>query len=97
MMAVAVVMDFNGATLEQYDQVIDKMNLTPGRQGPPGALFHWCAATDGGIRVTDVWQTREQFDAFAKEQIGPLTAEVGLGPPDTTFHDVHSYFTDGGS
>lgn len=96
-MAVAVVMDFNGATLEQYDQVVAKMHLTPGGQGPPGALFHWCAATGGGIRVTDVWQTREQFDAFAKEQIGPLTAEVGLGQPDTTFHDVHSYFTDGGS
>ena len=51
-MAVAVVMDFNGATLEQYDQVISKMHLTPGGQGPPGALFHWCAATGSGILVT---------------------------------------------
>ncbi len=41
------------------------MHLTPGGQGPPGALFHWCAATDSGIRVVDVWQTREQYDAFA--------------------------------
>ena len=97
-MAVAVVMDFNGATLEQYDQVISKMHLTPGGQGPPGALFHWCAATGSGILVTDVWQTREQYDAFAQSQIGPTTAEVGLpGPPDITFHDVHSYFTEGGS
>jgi len=97
-MAVGIVMDFNGATLEQYDQVIEKMHLTPGGQGPPGALFHWCTATDSGIRVVDVWQTREQYDAFARDQIGPITAEVGLpGPPDVSFHDVHSYFTDGGS
>ncbi len=97
-MAVGIVMDFNGATLEQYDRVIEKMHLTPGGQGPPGALFHWCAATDSGIRVVDVWQTREQYDAFARDQIGPITTEVGLpGPPDVTFHDVHSYFTDGGS
>ena len=39
-MAVSIVMDFGGATLEQYDQVIEKMHLTPGGQGPPGALFH---------------------------------------------------------
>ncbi len=97
-MAVGIVMDFNGATLEQYDRVIEKMHLTPGGQGPPGALFHWCAATDSGIRVVDVWQTREQYDAFARDQIGPITVEVGLpGPPDVTFHDVHNYFTDGGS
>jgi hypothetical protein len=97
-MAIGVVMDFDGATLEQYDQVIDKMHLTPGAQGPPGALFHWCAVTESGIRVIDVWQTREQFDAFAQDQIGPKTAEVGLpGPPDVTFHDVHNHFTEGGS
>ena len=42
-MAVAVVMDFNGATLEQYDQVIEKMHLTPGCAGParrPVPLVH---------------------------------------------------------
>ncbi len=97
-MAVAVVMDFNGGTLEQYDQVLEKMQLAPGGPGPRGAMFHWCAATDSGIRVTDVWQSREQFDAFARDQIGPFTAEVGLpGPPEAAFFDVHSYFTDGGS
>jgi len=61
-MAVAVVLDFHGATLQQYDEVIRKMNFTPRGQGASGGLFHWCPATDHGIRVTDVWETREQFD-----------------------------------
>jgi hypothetical protein len=56
-MAVAVVMDFEGATLDQYDQVVASMGLTPGGAGPPGALFHWITETDGGVRVTDVWET----------------------------------------
>ncbi len=44
------------------------------------------------IRVTDVWRTREEFETFAKEQIGPLTSEVGFpAPPEITFHDVHNY------
>ena len=91
-MAVAVVIECKGATLDQYDQVLAKMGRTPGGRGAPGSLFHWVTATEDGIRVTDVWQTREQFEAFAGEQIGPLTVEVGFpSPPEITFHDVHNY------
>jgi hypothetical protein len=67
-MAVAVIMEFSGATLEQYDQVISKMGLTPGGPGPARALGHWFAATDDGILVTDLWQTKELYDAFAKSR-----------------------------
>ncbi len=93
-MAVAVVLDFEGATLEQYDQVIEKMSLTPEGPGAPGGLFHWVTATDSGIRITDVWETKEQFEAFGAAQLAPVTAEVGIpNPPTITFHDVHNYFT----
>jgi hypothetical protein len=34
--------------------VIEKMGLTPGGSGPPGAISHWVAKTDDGIRVVDV-------------------------------------------
>ena len=95
-MAVGVEMDFRGASLEQYDRVIELMGLTPGGRGPEGALFHWVAATDGGIRVTDVWETREQFDRFAQEEIGPKTQQAGMeGPPEIRFFEVHNYLTGG--
>ena len=90
-MAVAIMMDFPGATLEQYDQVIDRMGLTPGGETPPGALFHWVAATDQGIRVVDVWESQEQFDKFAEEQIGPHTSAVGIAEPKRTVHEVHNH------
>jgi hypothetical protein len=93
-MAVAIVMDFDGATLEQYDRVLAKMELAPGGHAPKGSLFHWVTKTDDGIRVTDVWETREGFEQFAGEQIGPFTQEVGFpSPPRMEFHDVHNYFT----
>lgn len=93
-MAVAVVLEFEGGTLEQYDRVVELMGLPRGGPGPDGALFHWVTATDDGIRVTDVWQTREHFDAFADEKIGPLTQQVGFAsPPQITFHEVHNYNT----
>jgi hypothetical protein len=95
-MPVAIVMEFAGGTLEQYDEVIAKMGFSPGGAGAPGGMFHWVTQTDDGIRVTDVWQTREQFDAFAAEKIGPITAEVGIpGPPQMTYYEVHNYLTEG--
>lgn len=94
-MTVAIVMDFEGGTLEQYDQVIERMGFTPGGPGAPGAFGHWVTKTDTGIRVTDVWATKEGFEAFGAEQIGPLTAAAGMTPPTLTFYDVHNYLTGG--
>lgn len=95
-MAVAVVMEFDDASLEQYDEVIAKMGFAPRGAGAPGGIFHWVTKTDGGIRVTDVWETREQFEQFGAEQIGPFTQEVGIAsPPKTTFFEVHNYLTEG--
>ncbi|MET0561173.1 MAG: hypothetical protein ABW012_06130 [Gaiellaceae bacterium] len=93
-MPVAAEMNFPGATLDQYDQILGKMGLTPGGATPPGAISHWVAETDDGIRVVDVWESREAFDKFSAEQIGPYSAEAGIAEaPETTFYDVHSYLT----
>ena len=95
-MAVAVQMDFEGATLDQYDQICSKMGLTPQGAGPAGAVSHFATMTDSGLRVVDVWETKEQFEKFAQEQIGPFSADVGVtAPPQMQFFDVHNYFTPG--
>ena len=95
-MAVAVQMDFEGATLAQYDEACSKMGLTPKGPGPAGAISHFATMTDSGLRVVDVWESREQFDTFAQEQIGPVTQAVGIaGPPAMQFFEVHNYFTPG--
>ena len=95
-MAVAVILDFPGATLEQYDQVVELMGFTKGGAGAPGGLFHWVTKADDGIRVVDVWESREIFERFAQEKIGPLTQQVGVtDPPRTRFCEVYSYLTAG--
>jgi hypothetical protein len=95
-MAIAVVLEFKDATLDQYDEVIEEMGFEPGGQGPLGALGHWVTGTDDGFRVTDLWARREQFDQFAAEKIGPLSQEAGLtAQPETTFYEVHNYLTPG--
>jgi hypothetical protein len=89
-MAVALVLDFKGATLDQYDQVLEKMDL--GGKTAPGGIFHWVTQTDDGLRVVDVWEDRATFDKFAEEKIGPLGAEVGFpSPPEIKEIPVHNY------
>jgi hypothetical protein len=91
-MAVAVEMTFRGATTEQYDQVMQKMGLTANGATPAGAISHWVAQTDDGMRVVDVWDSREAYDRFAQEKIGPYSAEVGITePPEIRFYEVHNY------
>ena len=90
-MPVAVEMNFRGATLAQYDQVIEKMGLTRGGATPPGAISHWAAKTDDGLRVVDVWESKEAYERFAQEQIGPYSREVGIAAPEISFYDVHSH------
>jgi hypothetical protein len=83
-------------TLEQYDDVVNRMGFEPRGAGGPGALFHWVTKTPDGIRVTDVWETQEAFEKFAEEKIAPITQAVGVqGQPETTYFDVHNYLTAG--
>lgn len=94
-MAIAVQLDFTGGTLAQYDQTVQKMGLRSGGPGGPGALFHWVTKTADGIRVIDVWTSKEAFETYAKDKIGPITQETGLPQPNMQFFEVHSFMTAG--
>src|SRR5690349_19918347 len=88
-MAVAIVLDFPGGTMEHYHQVIERMGLD-GRM-PEGGLFHASGIYEGGIRVVDVWEDRDKFMRFAEEQIGPHTKAVGLPEPAVRMIDVDEF------
>ena len=70
------------------------LRLPAGGATPPGAISHWAAETDEGLRVVDVWETKEAYEQFAAEKIGPYSAEVGMTePPEMRVYEVHSYMT----
>ena len=94
-MAIAAILTFRGGTLERYDALLARLGFESGGRGPPGGLFHWVAATDEGLLVTGVWESKRDFEQFASE-FGSFAAEVGVRePPRITFHEVHSYLTAG--
>jgi hypothetical protein len=96
-MAVAVQLDFPGATLDHYDAINKAINAEMGGAHPgTGALFHFATATDDGFRVVDVWNSREEFEAFLSGPIAPALAASGMpAPPSIQFFEVHNYFTAG--
>jgi hypothetical protein len=93
--AVAVVMDFVGATLPQFDQLLESMRLSPAGPGLTGSLFQWSRCTQDGVRVTEVWQSRNHFEVFLRQVIEPRLSEAGLREPEITTYEVHSYLTQG--
>ena len=89
-MAVAYKIKFAGGTLDQYDRVMELMGLDHHERVPDGAIFHWVTLRDDGLMVVDVWESDEQFEKFAKEEIKPYTQQVGLSEPSITRFEVHN-------
>ena len=70
-----------------YDAVIDEMGV---RDNPAkGCIYSWCAPVEDGLHVCEVWETQEDFERFAQEKIGPLTAKQGLQAPKLSVTPVH--------
>ncbi len=93
-MAVAVTLKFP-ATIEQYDQVNEK--LDPANNAPDGLIIHTGAEGDGGIRIFDVWDSAEAFERFRDERLGPAVAEVvgegdPAGQPEVEIYELHDVF-----
>src|SRR5580700_9054016 len=95
-MAVGVQTDVVGGTLEQYDEVVERLGLLPGGPAASQQIFHWVAQTENGFRVVDVWESREAFDRFMAENLLPLLREVGVTrPPEIEYLEIHNYLAGG--
>jgi hypothetical protein len=93
-MAIGVQLDFRGATLEQYDEVLETTGFLPGGPSTATALFHWVTKTEDGIRIIDVWESRQAFERFASEANAGIFLEVGAPePPLIQFFEVHNYLS----
>jgi hypothetical protein len=64
-------------TPEQY-RSIDAQVRAAGVE-PTGMKLHTCFGEDAGIAIFDVWESQEEWDAFAAV-LGPIVAAAGLEP-----------------
>jgi hypothetical protein len=80
-----------GWTGEQYDSLIEKMNLDG--HSAPGVLFHWAATTDDGVHAVDVYESHEAADRLVQDRVGPIVAELGLPAPQIREYAVRNLLT----
>ena len=75
-------------TTEQYDETTRRLTES-GDFPPEGLEYHVCFLADGGVRVSEIWDSREQFEAFG-ERLMPLLADVGIEPGEPEVREVHN-------
>ncbi len=88
-----------------YDVPIDaemygRIKAGLGPEQPDGLIAHLAWQVDGGLRYVDVWQTKDQYEAFAEGRLHPvvhplLQEMLGFVPPepDQTVIDVIDAWT----
>src|SRR4051812_48272015 len=75
-------------TMEQYEAV--KEGVSRGADFPPdGMELHVCFGPGGQLRVSEIWSSRKQFDAFAQRLI-PEIQKAGLEGGEPEILEVHT-------
>ena len=89
-MSVVVRFPTSNMTRSQYDSVHDALEKS-GNWPAPGCLFHICFGDEDNLRVSEVWESREQLAAFG-ETLGPLLQAAAIqmsGEPE--FFEVANF------
>ena len=91
-MAVLMLMQWDNVTREQYDKVCEIVNFEV--DVPKGGMFHVAAFSDKGLRVADLWDNGEDFQAFVEKRLMPGVQKAGIeGEPKVEVWPAHNVFT----
>ena len=89
---MSILVRFTGApglTAEDYDRTMPQVEAS-GEFPPDGLEYHVAFSSGGSFRVSEIWDSKEQFEAFG-ERLMPILAESGIelaGQPEVL--EVHN-------
>ena len=94
MATITMYMEWPGVTDEQYQAVLDELNLD--ENPPEGGLLHIATLTPDGLSVVDVWESREAFDIFSNERMMPAVKTAGIeSEPRIEIRPTHNIYAPG--
>jgi hypothetical protein len=64
-------------TTEKYDETLRQLEESDVEFPPEGLDHHICFGPEGNLRVSEVWDSREQFEAFG-EKLMPILTAAGI-------------------
>jgi quinol monooxygenase YgiN len=77
---------------EDYEQVMADLKAS-GTDQPEGRVFHAAYGEGDHLRLFEVWESKEQFDAHSDDLFVKLQG-VGLGAGNVEIHKLHSRLPD---
>ena len=82
---MSIVVRFNptNVTREKYDESVRRLEES-GEWPPSGLQTHVLFGSEGDLKVSEIWDSREQLEAFG-ERMMPILTDIGIGfsgPPD---------------
>ncbi len=89
---MSIVVRFSPKSLsaEKYDKTIRVLEEAKADFHPPGLDYHVCFGSEGNLLVSEIWDTREQFEAFG-EHLMPILTEAGIEfSGDPVIFEVHN-------
>ena len=76
---MSILVRFNPVSLtaEKYDETVRLVQEAGLKLPPDGADYHVCFGPEGNLRVSEIWDSREEFEAHA-ERLMPVLSEAGI-------------------
>jgi hypothetical protein len=87
-MSVLIRFAPSALTAAQYDESVNKLEAA-GDFPPDGLDYHVCFGTEGTLRVSEIWDSRQQLEAFG-ERLMPVLSEVGIDPGEPEILEIHN-------
>jgi hypothetical protein len=88
-MSIVVRYAPQSVTKAKYDETMRTIEAAVGEEGPPGCAYHICFGSEGNLMVSEVWDSREQWEAFGK-QLMPILTQAGIDPGEPQVFEVHN-------
>ena len=93
-MAWGAMFDVHGTDLEFYDRALESLLEEVPSGLPEGCIVHFMSPTADGYRITEVWESEDQWHRFRREIQRPLllrlVGEESLEQPDPQPFPVHA-------
>jgi hypothetical protein len=75
-------------TMQRYDESLRRLEEA-GDWPPDGLEYHVAFGPDGNLRVSEIWDSREQLQEFGK-RLMPVLAEIGIEPGEPELLEIHN-------
>jgi hypothetical protein len=90
-MSIVVRFSPTNLTIEKYNESVRRLEEA-GAWPPDGLDYHVFFGSEGSLRVSEIWDSQEQFEAFG-EPLMPILEDIGMefsGPPEV--FEIHDSF-----